>query len=302
MSKRILVGVLAGAVLLALPVVGSADAGHGKKMESAPRAGGHGDHDGHGMSTPANSGVRGAWSALMAARDGISADLEAGALNDIHAKSGPLPELVAGLLAQSGDLETSKRTRVEGAAKQVSRVADALHVAADRGDAERTRKELERLDGLLQLIRAQYEDGALDGGMSGHEGHSAAPSNDHGAHAHMDRPVGVVDAASQATLRVEVLDPFRFQPERLELRAGVPTRIEVVNVGVVEHSLVVKTPDGAQDWVHLHVAPGVTEAATYQLDEPGTYPVVCSVPGHTEGGMIGELIVLASQDGEHSRH
>ncbi len=119
----------------------------------------------------------------------------------------------------------------------------------------------------------------------------------------MERPAGVVDATPQATVRVQAFDLLRFEPKRFEVQAGVPTRIELENVGVVEHSLVVKTPGGEQDWVHLHVPPGVTEAATYQLDEPGTYPVLCAIPGHTEGGMIGVLVVLAGNDtGRRSSH
>ena len=83
----------------------------------------------------------------------------------VHEKAESLPKLVAALLEQSSDLAASKRARVEGAVKQVARVADALHAAADRGDAARTRKELARLDVMLELIRAQYPAGSLDTGM-----------------------------------------------------------------------------------------------------------------------------------------
>ena len=138
----VLAGALVASAMLALPLAANADSGHG-------------------VSTPRPSSLTGAWTALMAARDAIASDVEAGALAKIHAKAGPLPKLVAALLEQSGDLDAGKRTRVEGAAKQVARVADALHVAADRGDANRTRKELSRLDGLLELIRAQYSAGTL---------------------------------------------------------------------------------------------------------------------------------------------
>lgn len=169
-------------------------------------------------------------------------------------------------------------------------MADALHEAADRGDADRTRKELSRLDPLLALIRAQYPAGALDGEKH-HGDHTAAPAHLHGAHAHAEPPAGQVDTAPQATLRVQAFDPFRFEPKHMQVQTGVPTRIELANLGAVEHSLVVKTPDGARDWVHLHALAGATEAATYEIDEPGTYPVLCTVPAHTEAGMVGEIVV-----------
>ncbi len=183
MSKTILAGALVASVLLALPLAASADSGHGEKADSASEGRHSEAHGGHGGATPAPASLAGAWTALMAARDAIAGDVASGALGDIHAKAEPLPKLVAVLLEHSGGLDAGKRTRVEGAAKQVTRVADALHVAADRGDAARTRKELSRLDGLLKLIGAQYPVGALDADSHGHEGHSAAPA--HGAHAHM---------------------------------------------------------------------------------------------------------------------
>jgi len=113
---------------------------------------------------------------------------------------------------------------------------------------------------------------------------------------------GVVDAVPQEVVHIRAFDELRFEPKRIEVQAGVPTRIELENVGAIEHALVIKTPDGEQDWVHIHVPPGVTDAATYQLDTPGTYPLLCTIPGHTEGGMIGELVVLAANSPAHSGH
>ncbi len=184
MSKIILAGVLAASVMLALPLAANADSGHGDKADEASEGRHSGAHGGHGVSTPQPASLAGAWTALMAARDAIAGDVERGALGDVHAKAEPLPELVAALIEESRDLAAGKRTRVEGAAKQVTRVADALHVAADRGDGTRTQKELSRLDGLLELIRAQYPVGALDSGTHGHEGRPAAPAHANGAHGH----------------------------------------------------------------------------------------------------------------------
>lgn len=290
MAKRMLATALAALVSLAMPLAACADSGHDDAAEGTSEGG----HSGtHGAGTAEPSSLSGAWAALVSARDAISDDVESGALANVHAKAEPLPELADSLLDHSRDLEPGKRARVEGAVKQVARVADALHVAADRGDATRTRKELERLNGLLDLIRAQYPAAALDKAAHGQEGHSVVPGHSHGAHAHSERPAGIVNAAPRATLRIEALDELRFEPRRLEVRAGVPTRIELVNAGAADHSLVARTPDGERDWVHLHALPGTTIAATYQLDEPGTYPVLCTIAGHTEGGMVGELVVLA---------
>ena len=34
-----------------------------------------------------------------------------------------------------------------------------------------------------------------------------------------------------------------------------------------------------------------TDAATFRVDKPGKYRVLCTVAGHTEAGMVGELVV-----------
>lgn len=297
MSKLILKSVLVVSALMLLAITSGADTEHDHGAAGAPEGAQSDPHGGHAAATSSSATLAGAWSALMAARDAIAADVEKGALGDVHAKAETLAVLVTDLLKHSGDLDADKRARVEGAAKQVTRIADSLHAAADADDVARTRKDLSRLDGLLQLIKAQYPPDALDAGGHDHAAHSAvsgqSPEQVHGAHIHNERPVGAVDAAPRAIIRVVAYDQLRFEPTRIEVQVGVPTRIELSNNGAAEHSLVVKVPGGDQDWVHIHVAPGATEASTYQLDQPGTYPLICSIPGHTEGGMIGELVVVA---------
>ena len=144
----------------------------------------------------------------------------------------------------------------------------------------------------MKLLQAQYPAEALQP-PQGKSAHDHANHGKSHAHAHGEMAAGVVRTAAEATIRIQAVDPFRFQPDRLSVRVGVPTEIALVNAGIAEHSLVVKTPDGTRDWIHLHAQPGETDAATYRLDQPGTYPIVCSIPGHTEGGMIGQLVVGA---------
>ncbi len=203
MSKTILAGALMAAVLLVVLFAANADSGHGHKADSRGKGEPHGVSEGHGASAKHSATLASAWSALMAARDAIASDVVSGALGDIHEKSEPLPQLVAALVKQSGDLDSGKLARVQGAATQITRVADALHEAADVGDAARTRKELSRLDGLLKLIRVQYASGALDTdahGEHGHEDHSDAPENTRSARAYeaADRRCGRSTAADRS--------------------------------------------------------------------------------------------------------
>jgi uncharacterized cupredoxin-like copper-binding protein len=233
--------------------------------------------------TPAATGVAAAWAELRGARDAIAADVEAGRLKEIHAKSERLAPLGKTLIEHSADLAPDKRLRAEAALKQLPRVADSLHEAADAGDAAATLRELGRLDGLLELIRAQYPAEALVPPAAPHAGHSQV-------HQHAEKPLAQVEEPAQVSLRVQASE-FDFQPRTLALSAGQPTRIEFANGGVTEHSLVVKAPDGASDWIHLHAGPDQVDAGTYRIDQPGEYPLLCTIPGHTEAGMVGLVVV-----------
>lgn len=186
----------------------------------------------------AGSGVGGAFAALRATRDAIAADIDAGRLGEIHEKSGKLVPQGQTLLERSSDLAPERRARVESALKQLPGVADALHKAADAGKAEEARGQLKRLDGLLELVRAQYPPAALatsdasidhaamghDMAMHGkHEGGTSMPG-----HAHAAKPLASVDAAAKSTIAV-TSEEFKFESRILRLRAGEPTRIELVN-------------------------------------------------------------------------
>ena len=268
----------------------------------------HGAHAGHGdaaAAAPASSGeLAETWAALQELRNAIAADMEVGRLSEIHAKSERLTPLAEELLGRSSDLAPERRTRVASAVKQIPKLAGALHEAADAGNAEATRRELERLDGLLELIRAQYPSGALSssGPSAGPGAGAAVQHSDHehaehhgahgrGEHQHAVRPLALVERPAVATLHVRG-NEFGFEPRTLELRAGAPTRIELENRGAIEHSLVVKAPDGEGDWIHLHALPEQTDAGVYEIGQPGRYPVLCTIQGHVEAGMVGELVVV----------
>jgi uncharacterized cupredoxin-like copper-binding protein len=257
----------------------------------------------HGEAATGES-VGSAWAALRATRDAIAADIDAGKLGDIHTKSEALAPQGQALLERSTGLAPEKRARVEGALKQLPGVADALHDAADAGKPDEVRSQLKRLDGLLELLRAQYSPAALtavapdpdhaamghDMAMHGdHEGGASAHS-----HSHATKPLAATDEPAKASITV-TSGEFSFEPKIIGLRAGEPTRIELVNQGKVEHALVVAEPSGKGDWIHLHAVPGATDTGTYQIDAPGRYKLLCTIVGHTEAGMVGELVVKAHE-------
>ena len=258
----------------------------------------HGGHDGHadmgsgGAAMHEGAPPANAWRALTEARNEIAEVVEAGRLPDVHAKSERLPALADVLLTTAQQLPPDKRTRAEATLRQLPKVADALHEAADAGDAAATRRELKRLGGLITLLEAQLPADLRESAAApaAEPGAGAMPGHSHGAHQHAARPIALVDETPKATLRVSSSE-FKFEPASLALQAGVATRIELENHGAVDHALIVAAPDGKGDLIHLHALAHGTDAGTYRIDEPGRYEILCTIAGHTEAGMVGELIV-----------
>ena len=80
---------------------------------------------------------------------------------------------------------------------------------------------------------------------------------------------------------------FAFDPDPIVLQRGQDARLEVVNDGKVAHDLLISalgkgTPD---------LPPGQRMVLDLSNQPAGTYRVVCDLPGHTEAGMVTELIL-----------
>lgn len=249
-------------------------------------------HEGHAEMGETPTHDASAWSELRSVRDAIAQLVESGKLAEVHGQAARLGPLSQALSDGARSLPAEKRTRVEATLRQLPELGKSLDKAGDAGDAAATRRELKRLDGAIALIQAQYPADAL----SKVPAPAAVPAEDehsghqHGAHVHATRPLAAVDDAPRATIRIKA-NEFKFQPTALSMRAGEATRIELKNDGAVEHALIVSAPDGRGDWIHLHAMAGGADAGTFRINEPGRYPVLCTVQGHTEAGMVGELVV-----------
>lgn len=91
--------------------------------------------------------------------------------------------------------------------------------------------------------------------------------------------------AGAATVEVSATD-MRFAPTSIEATAGEPINITLANDGQVFHDLTI--PDvGFQ----LDADPGEQATGSLTVAEPGTYEVICSVPGHAQAGMRATLTV-----------
>jgi len=108
-------------------------------------------------------------------------------------------------------------------------------------------------------------------------------------------------------ISIEVTE-FKFQPATLEVSAGRPVKLTLLNKGTVEHDwAIMKIPmTGMSDSamaghnmsgmpnapeLHMNAMPGRTAQLEFTPSEKGTYQIICLVAGHKEAGMVGTLVV-----------
>ena len=93
-------------------------------------------------------------------------------------------------------------------------------------------------------------------------------------------------AASGGPFAVEMTDEFKFVGVPASIPANTDVQFDVANAGAAVHSFVVE----GQGIGSAQLAGGGTETVTVNLP-PGTYTVICDVPGHKELGMVATLTV-----------
>jgi len=83
-------------------------------------------------------------------------------------------------------------------------------------------------------------------------------------------------------------DEFAFAPSVIEIKTGESTRIVFDNQGTIAHDfeipdleIVIETTNAGNKGEITFVAPSMA----------GSYDFICSIPGHKEAGMVGQLIV-----------
>ena len=75
-------------------------------------------------------------------------------LKAVHDHSEAIAALAKALPAK---VAADKKTRVEGTTKNIAKVADALHEAADGGDQAKTEAQLKKLDAVLAQLDSQVK-------------------------------------------------------------------------------------------------------------------------------------------------
>jgi len=122
---------------------------------------------------------------------------------------------------------------------------------------------------------------------------------------------GGANPKTEITLK---LTDFAYGLPSITVPAGQPVILTLKNEGLVEHDFVIEKIDATnvvvQDGgskahaahgveanydLHISTQAGETNVLQFTVAEPGAYEIFCSVAGHKEAGMVGELVVLAEE-------
>lgn len=113
------------------------------------------------------------------------------------------------------------------------------------------------------------------------------------------RPTPNPNAGPPVTFRLDGTE-FSFTPADLAANSGQVVRIELKNVGSVEHTFVMPNKTKAEDaepWV-THDGKQVAKAGAaatgrgnFVAPSPGEYVFYCDVPGHAQSGMFGTIVI-----------
>lgn len=144
------------------------------------------------------------------------------------------------------------------------------------------------------------------------QAHPHGTAGMHGAghgpgHAH-EFPFGEPGDPAKATRTVAVvtLDTMRYDPARVEVKAGETVKFAVTNLGKLPHEFVLgdaaslkehaemmrKMPDMKHEEPNMvSLQPGETKTLVWRFKTAGTVDFACLIPGHFEAGMRGAVLV-----------
>ncbi len=111
------------------------------------------------------------------------------------------------------------------------------------------------------------------------------------------------------TIEVSMGDNMRFTPDKITVKQGETVRFVVKNTGSGPHEMILGTADELREHAEMmkkmpnmkhsdpsmvRVEAGNTGEIIWNFDLAGEFQFACLIPGHSEAGMKGVLVVNAS--------
>ncbi|MBI4312896.1 MAG: hypothetical protein HY681_14120 [Chloroflexi bacterium] len=111
----------------------------------------------------------------------------------------------------------------------------------------------------------------------------------------------------EVTFSVVEEGKLEFAPLNARVVVGKKVMLTLHNTGRLEHDLLVADIPAeieadaghggdaghAAAEVAVHTLPGTKASVVFTPTHPGTYEVLCTLPGHKDAGMVGHLVVVA---------
>lgn len=99
-------------------------------------------------------------------------------------------------------------------------------------------------------------------------------------------------AAQGNGVTIEAGPGLKFTPKTVTIKVG--TTVTWINKDTMVHDAASGKVENGQVVLDGYfksplLKPG--QKWSFTFDKPGTYPYVCTVPGHAQGGMVGEIVV-----------
>jgi uncharacterized cupredoxin-like copper-binding protein len=100
---------------------------------------------------------------------------------------------------------------------------------------------------------------------------------------------------------------FAFAPNEFTITAGQEITLKLTHNGTMEHNFIIMKygtdagtmfdeADESNVLWKMSLQPGDTKTVVFAAPEqPGTYQILCGMPGHMQSGMVGRLIVTSQQ-------
>ncbi|MBI5042038.1 MAG: cupredoxin family protein [Gammaproteobacteria bacterium] len=171
----------------------------------------------------------------------------------------------------------------------------ALPVLAQASGDHAGGHDMQGMQGMHDMSQMSHDMKGMEGmeGMS-HEGHGGGAAGQPGDPAKVSR-----------TVDVGMDDTMRFNPDRIEVKAGETVRFFVKNNGKAAHEMVIGTQDELKEHAEMmrsmpnmqhaepnmiRLAPGQRGGIAWQFDKPGAVSFACLMPGHMEAGMVGKIV------------
>ena len=145
-----------------------------------------------------------------------------------------------------------------------------------------------------------------------------AAGNHAGGHAASDA-IGKPGKATNAkrTVKVEMLDTMRFNPQSITVKQGETIKFIVKNSGKAKHEMVLGTEKELKEHAEvmkknpemehaddnqITVQPGKSAEIIWQFTKSGNVNFACLQPGHFEAGMKGVVVVGGKSVGDSPAH